>query len=107
MVVPTLRLMADYECYPLWGSEGGLRNLNPLDLPITGDLATALTEWADEYTATMERTNPRISGFLDVAAAEAWLSAGAELANRLRQQGVDVDYIHDGQSAADLVAVQP
>jgi hypothetical protein len=97
--------MADYECQPLWDSEGsGLRNFNPFDLPITEELANALTAWAEEYTATLHRADPATSGFRDVASAEAWLHTGAELAKRLRQEGLGIDYFHDRQAPAELVA---
>jgi len=104
-VVHPLRLMADYECYPLWGSQDGSHNVNPFDLPIPGDLVNALLQWSDEYEATLNRSDPQKSGFADIAWAQAWLQAGAVLATRLREQGLDVDYVHQGQKAVELVAV--
>jgi hypothetical protein len=97
--------MADYECYPLWGSQDGSHNVNPFDLPIPGDLVNALLQWSDEYEATLNRSDPQKSGFADIAWAQAWLQAGAVLATRLREQGLDVDYVHQGQKAVELVAV--
>ncbi|GAB2657168.1 hypothetical protein GCM10009743_37240 [Kribbella swartbergensis] len=97
--------MADYECYPLWESQDGLNNVDPFDLPIPGELANALTEWSDQYTATLNRSDPRSSGFTDTASAEAWLRAGAVLASQLRDHGLNIDYFHAGQAPSDLVVL--
>jgi hypothetical protein len=82
--------MAEYESYPLWDSYEGLHNVDPFDLPIPGVLANAVTEWSDEYTATLNRSEPLASGFADVASGGAWLRAGAAIANRLREHDVAV-----------------
>lgn len=102
--VPALRLMADYECYPVWNAEAATTNLDPGGLEIPRDLATALTAWGDEYTATLNRSDPAVSGFTDERAAQTWLRTGAELAARLRAQGISVDYFHEGQAPRDLVS---
>jgi hypothetical protein len=93
--------MADYECHPLW--EAG-ENIDPWSLGLPGDLAHALSAWGDDYTATLNRSDPRASGFADVPAASAWLLQGAHLAARLREEGFAVDYFHDGEHAPELVA---
>ena len=93
--------MSDYECHALWDEDGG--NIDPRSLELPGDLAEALDAWADDYTATLEQSDPRVSGFADESAAEAWLQQGALTADRLRQQGFAVDYWHDGQRPLDLV----
>jgi hypothetical protein len=95
--------MADYECYPLWEGDGP-GNVDPSSLDISGDLAVAITAWGGEYDATLDRENPAASGFADQPAAEAWLRRGAQLAARLRGEGMATDYFHDGKPASDLVA---
>ena len=87
-----LRLMADYEGHPLWEVVGPPRNIDPFVLAIPDDLARALTDWADEFTATLDRDDPPASGFPDVPAREAWERRGAELADALRGQGFEVEY---------------
>lgn len=96
--------MADYECYPIWDVGAATANADPASLDIPLDLATALSAWGDEYTATLNRSDPAASGFTDERVAETWLAAGAELAARLRTQGFQVVYFHDGMAPRDLVA---
>lgn len=59
-----LRLMADYECHPLWESqEEGLHHVDPFELAIPEQLAEALTEWAGQYTASLNQSDPTRPGF--------------------------------------------
>ncbi len=102
--VPALRLMADYECYPLWDAAAAATNVDPASLDIPHDLAAALAAWGDEYTVTLNRSDPAASGFTDERAAQTWLKTGAELAARLRAEGIRVHYFHEGTGARDLVA---
>jgi hypothetical protein len=99
--VRRLRLMADYECHPLWAAGG---NLDPWTLGLPADLAEALSTWAADYTATLNQSDPRVSGFTDEPSARAWLAQGETLASRLRQEGFAVDYFHQDQKPGDLVA---
>jgi hypothetical protein len=96
-----LRLMADYECHPLWDAGD---NLDPWTLALPADLAEGLSTWAADYTATLNQSDPGLSGFTDAASAGAWLKQGESLAIRLQQEGVAVDYFHQDQRAEDLVA---
>jgi hypothetical protein len=93
--------MADYECHALWDTGG---NIDPRSIDLPADLADALAEWAADYTATLDPSDPRASGFKVESAAKAWLARGDRLAAWLRQQGYAVDYFHDGQRALDLVS---
>ena len=97
-----LRLMADYECYPIW-DPASMANVDPATLDLPPDLATALRAWGDEYTATLDRSNPAASGFPDVPSARSWLRTGDELAARLRAEGFSVDYFHEVESPSDIV----
>ena len=100
-VVRHLRLMADYECEPLWEERD---NIDPWSLGLPGDLADALSARAADYTATLNQSDPRASGFADEPAANAWLVQGANLATRLREEGYAVAYFHEDERARELVA---
>lgn len=100
----TLRLMADYECFPLWEAGDAVGNVDPWSLDIPGELAAALSTWGDEYTATLNQEDPTASGFADEPTAPAWVLAGARLADRLRDEGVAVQYFEDGWPSKGLVA---
>lgn len=60
-----IKLMADYECFPLWDAspEGGGRNINPDELPISPSLKNRLNSWALKYDNTLDRNYPPDSGF--------------------------------------------
>jgi hypothetical protein len=85
--------MADYDCHPLWDADG--RNLDPFSLAIPDALALALTDWASEYTATLDHSDPPVSRFKDVPAEAAWTRRGAELARALRACGFEIEYRND------------
>lgn len=51
-----LRLMADYECFPLWRPEGG-GDLNPADLGLPTELTTRLLAWAEAFDSTLDVEN--------------------------------------------------
>jgi len=85
--------MADYDCFPLWDEDG--RNVDPWSLAIPADLANALAAWSSAYTATLNSNDPLASGFADEAARSGWLHRGEDLAHRLRDHGMTVEYVHD------------
>ena len=59
-----LKLMADYECFPLWETdENGLKNINPNELSISEELKRDLLAWADKYDSTLDWDYPPDSGF--------------------------------------------
>src|SRR4051812_18027096 len=59
-----LRLMTDYDCYPIWErTPGGLRNVAPESLPIPADLAKAIEAWADRYDNILNREDPASTAF--------------------------------------------
>ena len=87
MTVRKLRLMADYDCWPLWESKpDGLDNVDPGTLPISPELAAQLVKWSEDFDAILNRDDPRGSGFASPEAEEAWRWRGRLLAQRLRTE---------------------
>lgn len=81
----TIKLMADYECSPLWhacGEEVGDIDLN--DLPISTSLKNQLWSWADVYDRTLNWDDPATSGFKNADEVEAFTADGIKLADQLR-----------------------
>lgn len=82
-----LKLMADYDCHPLWGvSADDLGDVDPASLPISAALVAALAVWAEDYDATLVRDDPAASGFTDAAAEAAFRARGEVLAARLADE---------------------
>ena len=83
----TLKLMADYQCYPLWeASPGEVGNINPDSLSISASLRDQLMDWADVYDSTLNMEDPAISGFASVDALEAFEAQGMRLAEQMREE---------------------
>jgi hypothetical protein len=83
----SLKVMADYHCFPLWESDPDLiGNVDPSTLPISDSLRAKLLAWAASFDATLVRDDPVSSGFSSPAAEKAWLREGAQLAEVLRDE---------------------
>jgi hypothetical protein len=78
----TVKVMADYECWPLWKGE----NLDPDSLPISAYLREQLTAWAERYDETLLDEYPPESGFSSESEAEKFVDDGRELAQMLAQE---------------------
>ena len=83
----TLKLMADYDCWPLWESKPDeLDNIDPRRLPISTELAADLVKWSEDHDAILNKDDPASSGFTSREAQEQWIERGATLAERLRAE---------------------
>lgn len=88
----SLKLMADYECWPLWeASPGDVGNVDPDGLPISLALKDRLRQWAADFDATLNRQDPRESGFRTLEIEAAFLARGEALGAELQAElGVTV-----------------
>ena len=83
----SLKLMADYECSPLWEqTETGTNNIDPEDLPISQGLRDALNAWAQRYDDTLDHDDPRRSGFPNQEAEVAFNADGQALLDKLKAE---------------------
>jgi hypothetical protein len=81
----TIKLMADYECHPLWElTEGGQGDLDPRLLPISQELQGSLSEWAARYDETLNQSDPVRSGFSTPQKEADFKEDGIRLAKRLQ-----------------------
>ncbi|MGO4815704.1 hypothetical protein AB4156_40025 [Cupriavidus sp. 2MCAB6] len=82
-----IKLMADYQCFPLWeASPGEVGNIDPEGLPIWQDLKTKLANWARQYDETLNMDYPPDSGFENAAVEAQFKQEGYLLADRLRME---------------------
>lgn len=82
-----LRLMADYECYPLWLKlNNGVRNVPPSELPLSDQLQKALVAWAARYDSTLQRNDPAASGFATQNEEHEFEATGLRLWAALRSE---------------------
>jgi hypothetical protein len=102
----TIRMMADYDSYPIWRLEhGGTVNVDPATLPISSELAESLLRWAEDYDRTLNRGDPVSSGFSDPAAENEFYARGEMLARRLAGELGDTRQVtyFDVRSGTDVV----
>jgi hypothetical protein len=75
----TIKVMADYEYWPLWKGE----NLDPDSLPLSEHLREQLAAWAERYDETLLDEYPAESEFSSESEAEQFVDDGRKLANML------------------------
>src|ERR1051325_2119946 len=93
----TIKLMPDYQCFPLWeiytGKAG--HNVDPADLPISAELCSELVEWGLKFDSTLNLREPEKSGFADKGFWDDFKKTGFELLNRLKKEiGSEFNVIH-------------
>ncbi|MFZ3001543.1 MAG: hypothetical protein WA071_14540 [Undibacterium umbellatum] len=82
-----IKLMADYNCFPLWeNSPGKIGNIDPDSIPISDDLKNLLSLWGDEYTETLNTEDPLNSGFKNADRERNFITTGERLAERLQME---------------------
>lgn len=81
--VPSIKVMADYNCWPLWAADGEVDNIDPASVPLSVGLRRALLDWADAFDAILDHDDPAASGFASPEARVAFDRRGRELAQRV------------------------
>ena len=82
-----IKLMADYQCHPLWDkTPGNYGDINPYSLPISENLKQQLVEWAHAYDATLNILDPARSGFKDLDSKVEFTKIGHEIAEKLQSE---------------------
>jgi hypothetical protein len=83
----SIKLMADYQCHPLWNMlPGEYGDMNPDDLPISQGLKDQLHAWARAFDATLNMDYPPDSGFDSDEAEAEFKREGYRLAEELRNE---------------------
>jgi tetratricopeptide (TPR) repeat protein len=83
----TIKLMADYQCYPLWWVDPELvGNIDPAKLPLSQETLERLSNWASAYDATLNQDYPPDSGFASEEDAQAFEQEGINLCQQLRKE---------------------
>jgi len=94
--IRAIKLMADYQCFPLWwgAGEAEVGNIDPRDLGLSDDLVAALGAWAATYDSTLIQDDPARSGFATPAGEQTFRKTGEVLRDRLQAElGAEVEVI--------------
>ncbi len=83
----TLKLMADYQCHPLWeASPGTVDNIDPEKLPISTALKERLNNWAHDFDSTLDLDDPAMSGFKSEEQEAVFKNEGQVLGSQLQHE---------------------
>ncbi len=85
MSTKKIKLMADYQCYPLWDIEK-VGNIDPNQLPISAVLKKHLNIWAECYDEILVIDNPKFSGFKNEVEALAFEAQGQFMWQQLQKE---------------------
>src|SRR5262245_61445685 len=83
--MPTIKLMTDYGCFPIWGVDD-IGNVDPKSLPITMELRSSLAKWAEWYDGILNHEDPAQSGFVNEEDKQAFEAEGRRLWKELQSQ---------------------
>ncbi|MFJ4346684.1 hypothetical protein [Pseudomonas sp. NPDC089401] len=82
-----IKLMADYQCYPLWHmSPDEYGDIDPCELPISEALQVRLLRWAALYNETLDVDYPPNSKFKSEELEREFKQEGERLAESLRNE---------------------
>lgn len=80
-----LKLMADYNCDPLWDLDV-IDNLSPDLLPLSRNLVNRLQNWQALFDRTLNQDYPPDSSFVSVEAEIAFEREGLAIAKQLQAE---------------------
>jgi len=103
----TIKLMADYQCFPIWHSGGEVGNIDPKELAVTGELRAALYAWAERFDRTLNPDNPAQSGFANSADEDSFDREGRRLWGLLQEQLSEYRVLYFSQKDGTLYAPEP
>lgn len=80
-----LKIMPDYECFPLWMKEGNspFENVDPTQLSISELASRQLTSFKEQYDQTLNHEYPPDSGFASLNEALEFECQGLDIWQQL------------------------
>jgi hypothetical protein len=80
----TIKIMPDYQCFPLWEADDKeFGNINPDELKISQELKTMIHDWQVMYDNTLDSGSPNNSGFKNPKDIENFEMEGRAIWTRL------------------------
>ncbi|MDM3858823.1 MAG: hypothetical protein PT118_03040 [Aphanizomenon gracile PMC644.10] len=85
--IEKIKLMADYECYPLWWvNSDKAGDIDPETLPLSQETITRLQKWADIYDAKLNWEDPGNSPGFSAEEKTAFEEEGISLWKQLQKE---------------------
>jgi len=84
----TIKVMADYECHPLWLTGADVGDISPADprLNLSAELTHRIATWAEQFDESLNYEDPIKSGFSTNEAEEEFAETGEEIAHDLARE---------------------
>ncbi|MBF2013898.1 MAG: hypothetical protein IGS23_01535 [Rivularia sp. T60_A2020_040] len=83
----TIKLMADYGCYPLWWvNSEKIGDIDPETLPLSQQTINRLEKWAEMYDAKLDENEPALSIFSSNEEQQIFEEEGINLWKQLKQE---------------------
>lgn len=103
---PSIRLMADYQCWPLWHCRSvQVGNIDPREVGVSMALAKDLSRWVETFESHMDLSDPASTKWTPEEIAQ-FDSEGRELSRRLVAEiGDRFDILYQIPFTADEVPV--
>jgi hypothetical protein len=87
MMVKTIKLMADYQCWPLWWTDNDAPgNIDPSTLPLTPVTVARLNQWAAQFDKRLNWNEPNATPPLTSDEVDAFEREGVSLWLKLRDE---------------------
>jgi hypothetical protein len=99
-----IKLMPDYNCWPLWEAGDEVGNIDPATLPISEKLQQKLLAWSRAYTETLDQDYPPDSKFTSLDNEEAFEKEGLSLRNLLANElGQEYEILYFSQQKNRII----
>jgi hypothetical protein len=99
-----IKVMADYDCHPLWALDEDLvGDFPPEDIGVSAELCRDLKEWAQSFNASLDRENPADT-LVTPEEHAAHEQKGRQLAIRIARERPDLE-IYAYETATGVVRV--
>ena len=103
MMAKVLKLMPDYQCFPLWLAGNEFGNADPGSLPLSDELKIALNRWAQAYDLTLNQDYPPDSKFQSKVEEDAFEAEAMRLRKELQiQLGTEFKIVYYSQREGRL-----
>jgi hypothetical protein len=96
-MVQRIKLMADFDCYPLWDMDDG-GDIDPTDLPLSEATIERLLNWQKIYDGIIDWDDPASAGFASLKEEIAFERKGISLWCQLKRElGDDYQVFYKSQ----------
>ena len=85
LMVQRIKLMADFDCYPLWDMDDA-GDIDPTELPLSEETIERLLNWQKIYDGIIDWDDPASAGFASVEEEIAFEREGISLWQQLQKE---------------------